>query len=67
MPMRVRLDRARCAGHARCYAVSAELFPIDEGGYSILEEHVVRPEDEQTVRAGVDACPEIALVILEDH
>jgi len=34
--MRVRLDKAKCAGHAQCYAVDARLFPIDEMGYSIL-------------------------------
>lgn len=65
--MRVRLDRAKCSGHAQCYAVSAELFPIDEAGYSVLEESVVRPEDEAAVRSGVDACPEEALRIIEDR
>jgi ferredoxin len=43
--MKVRLDAARCVGHAQCYAVSPELFPIDDDGYSILETHVVKPED----------------------
>lgn len=65
--MRVRLDRAKCAGHAQCYATSAELFPIDDDGYSILEEFVVQPTDEQTVRDGVAACPEIALIIEDDQ
>jgi ferredoxin len=41
------------------------LFPIDDSGYSILEEHEVRPEDEPLTRDGVAACPELAL-ILED-
>jgi ferredoxin len=41
------------------------LFPIDDSGYSILEEHEVRPEDEQLTRDGAAACPELAL-ILED-
>jgi ferredoxin len=63
--MKVRLEQSKCVGHAQCYAVDPELFPIDESGYSILEEHEVRPEDEQLTRDGVAACPEIAL-ILED-
>jgi len=63
--MKVRLEQSKCVGHAQCYAVDQELFPIDESGYSILEEHEVRPEDEQLTRDGVAACPEIAL-ILED-
>ena len=63
--MRIRLERGKCAGHAQCYAVDPELFPIDDVGYSILEEHDVAPGDEQATRDGVAACPERAL-ILED-
>jgi ferredoxin len=63
--MKVRLEQSKCVGHAQCYAVDPDLFPIDESGYSILEEHEVRPEHEQLTRDGVAACPEIAL-ILED-
>jgi ferredoxin len=63
--MKIRLDQSKCVGHAQCYAVDPKLFPIDDSGYSILEEREVRPEDEQLTRDGVDACPEIAL-ILED-
>jgi ferredoxin len=53
-------------GHAQCYAVDQELFPIDDSGYSILEAHDVRPEDEQATRDGVAACPELALVLEDD-
>lgn len=63
--MKVRLDRSKCAGHAMCYAVDPDLFPIDDGGYSVLEPHEVDPADADTVRDGVAACPELAL-ILED-
>ena len=63
--MKIRLEQSKCVGHAQCYAVDPELFPIDESGYSILEERQVRPEDEELMRDGVAACPEIAL-ILED-
>ncbi|WP_176358199.1 ferredoxin [Mycobacterium persicum] len=64
--MKVRLERSRCVGHAQCYAVDPALFPIDESGYSILEEHQVRPEDAQLTRDGVAACPEMALILDED-
>jgi ferredoxin len=64
--MKVRLDAARCVGHAQCHAVSPELFPIDDDGYSILETHVVKAEDEQVTRDGVAACPELALIIDAD-
>jgi ferredoxin len=61
--MKVRLERSKCVGHAQCHAVDAKLFPIDESGYSILEEREVRPEDEGLTRDGVAACPEIALIL----
>lgn len=64
--MRVRLDKSRCVGHAQCFAVDPVLFPIDASGYSLVEEHEVRTEDEQVTRDGVASCPEMALIIDED-
>jgi ferredoxin len=63
--MKVRLEQSRCVGHAQCYAVDPELFPIDDSGYSILEAHDVKPGDEANTREGVAACPELALVLEE--
>jgi len=64
--VRVRLEKPKCVGHAQCYAVDPDLFPIDDSGYSILEEHEVGPEDEQLTRDGVASCPEMALTLDED-
>ncbi|WP_414467375.1 ferredoxin [Mycobacterium asiaticum] len=62
----VRVERSKCVGHAQCYAVDPQLFPIDESGYSILQARQVRPEDEQLTRDGVASCPEMALILQED-
>jgi ferredoxin len=64
--MRVGLEKSKCVGHAQCYAVDPDLFPIDDSGYSILEDHEVSPEDAQLTRDGVASCPEMALFIEED-
>ena len=64
--MKLRLERAKCAGHAQCYAVDPDLFPIDDDGYSTVQAHVVDAGQEQAVRDGVAACPELALIIDED-
>jgi ferredoxin len=64
--MKVRLEQEKCVGHAQCYAVDPDLFPIDDSGYSILEDHVVAPGDEEATRIGVAACPELALTLEED-
>lgn len=63
--MKIRLDSARCAGHALCYGVDPDLFPVDDEGYSVVTPHAVAPEDVEVVRQGVAACPELALVIEE--
>lgn len=64
--MKVRLDQSKCTGHAQCYAVDPATFPIDESGYSTLEDHHVDPADEELTRQGVEACPEQALILEED-
>ncbi|MEZ0355237.1 ferredoxin [Mycobacterium sp. SA01] len=64
--MRVRLERAKCAGHAQCYAVNPDLFPIDDDGYSVLKPHEVDPADAGVIRDGASSCPELALIIEDD-
>jgi ferredoxin len=64
--VRVRLEKSKCVGHAQCYAVDPDLFPIDASGYSILDDREVAPEDEELTRDGVASCPEMALVIDEE-
>jgi ferredoxin len=64
--VRVRLEKSKCVGHAQCYAVDPDLFPIDESGYSILQDRDVRPEDVEVTRDGVASCPEMALILEED-
>lgn len=64
--MKIRLDPDRCAGHAQCYAVDPDMFPLDDAGYSCLDELTVGPEEEETARRGVSACPEQALIFDED-
>lgn len=63
--MKVRLDRSKCAGHALCNGVDSQIFPLDDDGYSLLESHAVAVQDEQRTRQGVDACPEMALILDE--
>jgi len=61
--MKVRLDRPRCFGHAQCWSVDPDLFPIDDEGYSTLQAHQVEHGDERATRDGVAACPEGALIL----
>jgi ferredoxin len=66
-PMKIIVDRSRCAGHARCAAVSDSLFELDEGGYIAFDEKLVPEGREAMARRGTRACPERALTLAEDN
>ncbi len=57
----VKVDKERCSGHARCNAVAAKLFPLDDQGYVDITVKEVGPEDLAAAELGVVSCPEQAL------
>ncbi|GAB98542.1 putative 3Fe-4S ferredoxin [Gordonia namibiensis NBRC 108229] len=59
--MRLRLDRDLCVGHAQCFAIDPDLFPIDDDGFSLVEDQEVPEDQVAAAQAGVNACPERAL------
>ncbi len=65
--VKIRLDKGKCVGHAQCFAVDSDLFPIDDEGYSTLLDHEVSPLEASRVRAGAAACPEVAFLLEEDE
>ena len=64
--MRIRIDRARCQGHARCWSESAELYALDDAGYAAISEAEVPDHLRDDARRGADAYPERAISIDED-
>jgi ferredoxin len=46
--------------------VDPDLFPIDESGYSTLDEHEVATGDEELTRDGAASCPEMAIILQTD-
>ena len=59
---------AGCTGHGRCLAIAPDVYDLDEQGYN---EHAgqtidIEPGHEDSARAGADACPERAIIIIED-
>jgi ferredoxin len=62
----VHVDRDKCQGHNRCYALAPELFEIDDYGYSSEVNDGVVPEGlEEKARLAVANCPEFAISIVE--
>ena len=67
--MKITVDEARCAGHAQCWREAAELYTLTDDGYSALTGPVpfeVPAGYEERARAGAEACPEIAITLLDD-
>ena len=64
--MRVRLDRAKCVGHGRCYVLAPEVFEDDERGHCVVRTEKVPKELEDQARRGEQNCPEGAIALLLD-
>jgi len=63
--VRVRVDEAKCQGHARCFAIAPELFDVDDFGQSsVIGDGSVPAELEEKARLAVANCPEFAIEVL---
>ena len=65
--LRVKVDRERCQGHARCYAIAPELFELDELGNAIERgDGKVAEALEAKAHLAKTNCPEFAIEIIEE-
>lgn len=64
--MKIRIDKSACVGNARCWAISDELFPLDEDGYIDIEEFEVPAGKEDLAWRGARACPERVITVIEN-
>jgi ferredoxin len=61
----IRVDHDRCEGHARCNAISAELFTLDEVGYSSVDQLEIPTDRSELARLAQASCPEKAIILEE--
>lgn len=59
--MSVRVDRARCRGHAQCAAIAPEVFTLGEDDRVVLLTDQVPPGLDDAVADAVLMCPEAAI------
>lgn len=64
--MKIRIERSACVGNARCAAVSAEMFPLDDDGYIATDGFDVSDGTEKLARNGARSCPERIIFVEED-
>lgn len=65
--MRIAIDRARCAGHARCAAVAPDLYRLDDNGYIAIDGLDVPAGLEALAHRGARACPERIITIRDEN
>ncbi len=64
--MKIRVDRDKCEGHSRCYALAPELVDVDDLGNAFeLNDGIVPGGLEERAQLIVDNCPEYAIEIVE--
>ncbi len=60
--MKIVIDPAKCQGHARCYALSPELFDVDDYGQASVRIEGEVPEAlVEVARLAIANCPEFAI------
>ena len=65
--MKITVDAEKCQGHSRCYALSPELFSVDDYGLSTVNgDGTVPPALEDKAQLAIANCPENAITIIND-
>ena len=64
--MKIRIEKAKCVGNARCAAIAGDFYPLDDDGYIAIEGFDVPAGSEQLARRGARACPERIIFVVED-
>jgi ferredoxin len=66
--LKVRVDRVRCQGHARCNALAPELFDLDDlGNAQEIGDGSVPAGLEDKAWLARANCPELAIEVIEEQ
>ena len=65
--MKIVVIADKCQGHARCYALSPELFSVDDYGQASVNGDGTVPSGlEEKAELAIANCPEFAIAIVGD-
>jgi ferredoxin len=65
--LRIRVDRDKCQGHARCKALAPELFELDTfGNAHEIGDGIVPAGSEDKAWLARSNCPETAIEVIEE-
>ncbi len=63
--LKIQIKSDLCCGVGLCVKVGASVYRRDDLGYNISDGETVPPGEEEAARAGVAACPETAIELIE--
>ena len=66
MGIKIKLNAELCQGHARCMRKGPHVYRLNEKGFLDTVPVTLPTEWESEAIAGADACPELAITIMED-
>ena len=63
----IAIDRIACDGRGVCAELLPELIELDDWGYPIVKGDEIPRDLLKHARRAVQACPKVALVLVEDE
>ncbi len=64
--MNIKIDKDRCVGNARYWAIAPDLYEMNDDGYITIDGFDVPERLVAIARRGARACPENVITIVED-
>ena len=61
--MKIKVNKEKCAGHARCAAVAPEIYTLDDDGYISFSEAEISNDLKDKAIRGARACPERIIIV----
>jgi ferredoxin len=61
------VDRTICSGQARCESIAPEVFVLNDEGYNDTDDQQVSEAHLTAACRGALACPERAIILIDDN
>ena len=65
MHQEIQVDRIRCDGHGMCAELLPEMISLDDWGYPMIKKGPIPASLAAHARNAVDACPVLALRLVQ--
>jgi ferredoxin len=63
--IKVVVDKKACCAYGLCAEICPDIYKLDDNGIAYVEDKLVPEELEELAREGCDACPQMAISVVE--